>query len=180
MKYRAVVLAAFLVALSGCGSRPRAPAILDEPVYQNDREGFRFLAPPGWTQQTRAELPPGKLEQERLLVVYTQQEADSPADLEVAAVDLPEPTDLTAYVSAAPHGVKHWRLMGKPETVKINGVSGVRTVLTGQQGSRTMTKEVVTFRRGERVFLFTGFYVPSDSKSRDAVRQAVGGVMWKG
>src|SRR5262249_26812782 len=151
---------------------------LDEPVYQNDREGFRFLAPQGWTQHTRAELPPGKLEQERLLVAYKQRETDSPADLEVAAVDLPEPSDLTAYLAAASHGVRQWRLVTKPETVQINGVSAVRTAFTGQQGSLNMTKEVVSFRRGDRVFLFTGFYVPSDSKARDALRQAVGSVMW--
>jgi hypothetical protein len=179
MKFHAVLLAAGIVVLSGCGSRPRAPAILDELVYQNDREGLRFLAPQGWTQHTRAELPAGKLEQERLLVAYRQQEPDSPADLEIAAMDFPESKDLTAYLAAASHGVKQWRLAGKPETVQINGVTGVRTILTGQQGSMNITKEVVSFRRGERVFLFTGFYAPSDSKARDAVRQAVGSVMWK-
>jgi hypothetical protein len=180
MKYHAVLLAACALVAAGCNDRPRAPAILDEPVYQNDREGFRFLAPQGWTQHTRAELPPGKLEQERLLVAYRQREAGSPADLEVAAVDLPESADLTAYVAAASHGVRQWRLVGKPEQFQVNRVSAIRTTLTGKQGEQLMTKEVVSFRRGERVFFFTSFYAPTDSKSRDALRQAVGSVMWKG
>jgi hypothetical protein len=180
MKCHAVLLAAAVACLTGCNSRPRAPAILDEPVYQNDREGFRFLAPDGWTQHMRAELPTGKIEQERVLVAYKRRAADPPADLEVAAVDFPEQADWSAYLAAASHGTKQWHPAGKPETVQINGVSAVRTVLKGRQGQQDMTKEVVTFRRGERVFLFTGLFAPSDSKAREAVRQAVGSVMWKG
>src|SRR5262249_38896309 len=116
MKRAAVLLAACVLVLPGCGSRPRAPAILDEPVYQNDRQGFRFLAPQGWTQHPRAELPPGKLDKERLLVAYRQRGNEAPAALEVAAVDFPEPSALTAYLAAASHSAKEWRLVGKPET----------------------------------------------------------------
>ena len=36
------------------------------------REGFRFLAPDGWVQRARAELPAGRYEKPELLVAYTR------------------------------------------------------------------------------------------------------------
>src|SRR5262245_64118678 len=78
-----------LLLLLGCAPRPRAPALLDEPVYQNEREGFRFLVPEGWKQYARSEAPPGKGERERLLVLYRRLTPGPEATLEVTRADLP-------------------------------------------------------------------------------------------
>ena len=50
----ALVLA---VAAAGCSDRPRAPRLSNDPVYQNDAIGLRFLAPEGWTIVSRAAAP---------------------------------------------------------------------------------------------------------------------------
>src|SRR2546423_15656230 len=77
------LLALCALLLLGCDSKPRAPALMDDPVYQNDREGFRFLVPDGWKQHARAEVPPGKSEKERLLVQYRRPAEGGEATLEV-------------------------------------------------------------------------------------------------
>ncbi len=70
---RAVLFVGLVLLFSGCRSRPRAPLLRDDPVYQNDREGFRFLAPEGWTQSSRSEVPPGKITKELSLVDYRRK-----------------------------------------------------------------------------------------------------------
>src|SRR5689334_14831576 len=92
--------------LAGCNSRPRAPALRDDPVYQNDREGFRFLAPEGWTQSARTEVPPGKVKTETPLVDYRRTKGEGRAALRVSLADLPESTDLESYLSGPSYGVK--------------------------------------------------------------------------
>jgi hypothetical protein len=64
------VLALALLALAGCQRPPRAPALVNEPVYQDSREGFRFLVPDGSVQEARGEMPPAPVEDERMLVEY--------------------------------------------------------------------------------------------------------------
>ena len=44
------------VLLAGCQPKPKAPALLDEPVFQSD-EGFRFLVPEGWIMAARGNVP---------------------------------------------------------------------------------------------------------------------------
>src|SRR5205807_3959401 len=79
----AVVIVA-LIFLLGRGG-PHAPALRSEPVYNNTREGFRFVAPEGWSQVAKADLPPGPVEKERLLVRY--QAATGGGAMEVTIVD---------------------------------------------------------------------------------------------
>src|SRR5207249_7528635 len=81
----ALLPAGLLVAWlsAGWGSLPRAPALIDEPVYRNAHEGFRFLVPEGWTVHSKGEPPPGRADKERLLVNYQRYGGDKPAQFEV-------------------------------------------------------------------------------------------------
>jgi hypothetical protein len=172
-------LAALAFLLAGCGARPRAPALQSGPLYQNEREGFRFLAPEGWVQRARAELPAGPFEREELLVAYSRV-SDRPASFEVSLADLPEGADLRKFLTAAPSEGVRWRAKGAPEPVTVNGVSAKRFALAGGAGKGEQVKEVVAFRRGGRVYFFAGVFAAGDPATRDEVRRAVNTVVWKG
>jgi hypothetical protein len=148
----------------------------DEAVYQNDREGFRFRVPQGWMQHAKSDLPPGKVNKEHLLVSYRR--SSKPASLEVSLADLPESADLATYLAGPSFGAKHWRKNSTEEEVESQGMQGVRFTFTGAAGKTEMTKEVVVFRRGERVYFFTGLFAPGDRQSRDEIRHAVAGTTW--
>ena len=168
------------VLLSGCSShKPQAPDLRDEPVYENSREGLRFLAPEGWTQHARASLPPGKVETERLLVGYRRREEGKPAQLEVSRTDLPESTKLTEYLSGPAFGERRWKARGRPEEFEINGASAVRSIFLAGAGKDEQVREVVSFRRGERCYFFSGLYSAGDTKAREEIRRSVGSVIWK-
>jgi hypothetical protein len=163
----------------GCSSEPQAPVLRNEPVYQNDTEGFRFLTPAGWQQHAKVNVPPGKLDKERLLVQYVRLSSEKGASLDVSMVDLPPTADLTAYLAGPSGGAKSWSLKRPIEPVLINGVRGERITLTSRVSNEETTKEVVAFRRGERVYLFTAYFAASDSKARDQVRRTVESTVWK-
>jgi hypothetical protein len=176
------VLALLLVGagfLAGCGPRPRAPAIEDDPVYTNESEGFRFRVPEGWHQSAHAVLPPGRLEKERLLVQYRRSDPGRQATLEVAAADLPPSTDLPAYLSEPAYGAEKWRVVAGPQRVEAGAVEGTRYDLTARVGSDDMTREVVAFRRGERVFFFTALFLSKDPDAREQFRRSLGRLVWK-
>jgi hypothetical protein len=170
------VLAALLL---GCGSRPRAPVLRDDPVYQNDREGFRFLVPEGWKQHARTDAPPGKYPRDLLLVEYKHFAGGKGAMLQVSLADLPEATDLSTFLASPSFGVKEWKRAGSEEPLEVGGVSGVRLAFTGRLARQEMTREVVAFRRGERVYFFTGFFPRGDTEARDQIRRAVASTLWK-
>jgi hypothetical protein len=166
-------------ALAGCNSRPHAPALDNTPVYQNDREGFRFMVPEGWSQGVRADVPEGKTEKERVLVVYRHPSASRVAVLEVTLADLPEATDLNTLLVEASHGVSHWRLIMGPESVEVNGPLARRWAFSGRAGKDEWVKEIVAIRRGERTYFFCGLFAPTDTTARDQVRRAVGSIIWR-
>lgn len=169
-----------VLVVAGCTERPRAPVLRDDPVYQNDREGFRLLAPDGWQQHMRGELPPGKVSKERTLVEYQRTSGTSAASFRVSAIDLPDSANLAAYLSSTPlFGVSKWRVTATTKEVKVGTASGTRYDLTGRSGSEEMALEVVAVRRGERVYLFTSLYAPRDLEVRSQMRQTVAGVVWK-
>jgi hypothetical protein len=174
-----ILALAGLAWLAGCNAGPRAPVLKDEPVYQNDREGFRFLVPPGWIQRAKGELPPGRLTRESLLVHYARPDAGPAALLEVTAADLPESADLAAEAATPSFGVKSWRVAGPAESIDVGGVPGVRIRCAGTLDGTEMTKEVVAVRRGERVYFFTAMFATADQAARDQVRQAVASTIWK-
>lgn len=169
-------VAAMLVL--GCNSQPQAPVLRNEPVYQNDTEGFRFLAPEGWRQHAKVNAPPEKLDKERLLVQYVGLSSEKGASLDVSMADLPETTDLAAYLAGPSGGVKNWRLKTS-ESVTINGVPAERLIFLGRVGKEEAVKEVVVFRRGERVYFFSAYCASGDTRAQEQVRSAVGSTRWK-
>jgi predicted Zn-dependent protease len=163
----------------GCSSQPQAPVLRNEPVYDNETQGFRFLTPEGWRQHAKVNVPPGKLEKERLLVQYVRLSAEKGASLDVSMADLPATTDLTAYLAGPSGGVKSWRPKPPIESITINGVPADRFTFTGRVGKEDTTKEVVTIRRGERVYFFMAYFASTDGKAREQVRRAVESTIWK-
>ena len=166
------------LGIRGCAYRPHAPVLRNEPVFQSSREGLRFNVPDGWIQHTRADIPPGKVDKERLLVAYRQSE-DAPigADLEVSLIDLPPDADLAAYLAAASHGAARWQSAGKPEELSMNGEAALRYVFTASRDR--MFKEAVVFRRQERVYFFVGLFAASDKQARQQIRRAIESVTWR-
>jgi hypothetical protein len=165
--------------LAGCGETPQAPPLRDDPVYQNDSEGFRFLAPEGWRQQYRRDVLPGKEERERMLVEYRATASPTAVgSLRVSRADLPPSADLAALVSAPSHSVERWAPAGEPEETKVGGQKAVRYSFTGRAGKGRLAKEVAAVRRGERVYLFTVIFDPKDNDARDVLRRVVSSVIW--
>ena len=72
----------------------------DAPVYQNNREGFRFLVPDNWTQDASTMLPRGPLDKEELLTRYRMRTAGPGASLEVLCFDLPKGDVMLYYPEA--------------------------------------------------------------------------------
>jgi hypothetical protein len=166
-------------AVGGCGGRPHAPPLKDEPVYQNSKEGFRFLVPEGWTQVARAEVPPGEATQELMLVEYKLLNAERPAGLSITLIDLPESSDLVTHLCGPALGSESWRLQRAPESMSLNGAPAQRFCLTNSNAKDASMREVVVFRRGGRVYLFTGIFAMSDARAAAEVRRAVESVVWK-
>jgi hypothetical protein len=174
-----VMMGSTLLLASGCTNKPRAPVLSDDPVYQNNHEGFRFLAPEGWTQSTRSDFPSGRRDKETSLVAYRRETGQFPADFRVSFIDLPPLADLAAFVAQKSYGVAQWTQVGAPKQVSVGKATGTRYILSGQAGKEKKIKEVVCLRRGERVYLFTGMYEASDSEARDQLRRVVDSIIWK-
>lgn len=170
----AVLLA---VLLAGCTPKPKAPALVDEPVFQSD-EGFRFLVPEGWIMAARGNMPSGSLDKERLVVQFRRAVGDSQATLEVSAADLPEDADLKEYLSGPSFSTKHWDPAGKAEKMEAGGRPGSRYRFTAVIGGAKLAKEVTAFRRGRRVYFFTLLFAPADATAPEQIRRAIGHVVW--
>ena len=163
---------------AGCADRPRAPALTNDAVYEDDRAGLRFVVPDGWVMGLRAVAPPGRLAKPTPLVRYRPPAADRPADLELIAADLPETEDLGKYLAGYQPGGKTWAAAGPPTPVTANGAAATRYeyATADKVGLR---REVTAFRRGERVYFFLTTYGKADTASRDQVRLAIESVVWK-
>src|SRR5437879_13136569 len=94
----ATACALFFGLMHGCDSGPRAPALLNEPVYTNMQEGFRFVVPEGWKIHGRAEFPAKQMKEEHMLVEYRQRRDRKTLTLLVTMVDLPEDTPVSEHV----------------------------------------------------------------------------------
>jgi hypothetical protein len=175
---RSRLAALALLALAGCRPGPRAPALHDEPVYQNGREGFRFLVPEGWTQHALGNPPAGPAAQEEMLVEYQFLTSEKPAVLRVALIDLPPADRVEAYLarSLAADG---WREKSPADACEVDGVAGTHAVFVQSKGTEETTREVFAFRRGGRVYLFSGIYASADAPARQQTRRAVESLRWK-
>ena len=127
-----------------------------------------------------AEAPPGRLEQEALLVEYKLLNADRPAALRLTLMDLPEAAPVESYLAAALPSAEGWQRAGKTEPVEVQGRQGTRITFTLRQDKGQTIREVVAFRRGERVYFFTGVFDTSDTNARQQIRRVVESVEWKG
>jgi len=168
----------FLVAL-GCSRQPQAPVLRNEPVYENETEGFRFVTPEGWQLHAKVDEPPGKLDKERLLVQYVRLGSEKGASLDVSMADLPPTTDLAHYLAGPSGGAKSWHLKSPAESMRVGGVPAERFLFTGRMVKEDAIKEVVAIRRGERVYFFTAYLAPGDTKAQQQVRRTVESTLWK-
>jgi hypothetical protein len=166
-----------VAVLLGCQPKPKAPALIDEPVFQSD-EGFRFLVPEGWLMSARANVPSGPLEKERLLVQYRRTGGDNLATLEVSVMDLPEDTDMVKYLSAPSFSAHQWKQTGKAESMEAGGAQGTRFRFRAPIKGGELAKEVTVFRRGGRVYFFTVLFSPKDAPAAEQVRRSLGSLVW--
>ena len=173
-----LLVSAVLIA-AGCSRSPSAPALGDTPVYQNNREGFRFLVPENWTQVASGVLPRGELEGEVLLVKYRMRTAGKGALLEVLCFDAEKYPDLQKYHAEPSHGSKNWKLDEPPETMDINGTNAERLIFSTEVNKQAMVKEIVAYRREQRVYSFIGLFWASDIKAREQLRRAVDSIIWR-
>ena len=98
------------------------------------------------------------------------------ADMTVVCVDLPGGSDPGQYLIDHPIGSERWTL-APGQAVTVNGVSAMRYDLSARSARKgELRREVTTFRRGDRVYFFMATFAPSDTPSRDKVRQAVASV----
>jgi hypothetical protein len=178
--WQAGAIAVLAWLLAGCSSGPRPPELRQgEAVYHDEREGFHFRPPAGWTQQARAERLADEAANECLLVKYKRSSQDKLAFFQVSVIDLPPMKELTSFLAERSPG-KQWRRSSKPEVVEVNGISGFRQTFTGQWDRTKMVKHEVAVRWGARVFFFAGTFPASDAEAEQLVRQAVAGVVWDG
>jgi len=168
-----------LTLLGGCTTRPHAPALSDEAVYQNTQEGFRFLAPEGWTQYAKREYPPGRVDKEHLLVAYRGGGSTKPAALEVSRIDLPTNTDLAKYFAGPSHGSNLWLPEASGEKLEVDGIPGSRFAYTTILNKEPTMKEITAFWRQDRLYFFTAVFLTSDAKAREELRRSVSSVLWK-
>jgi len=174
-----VLLGAVFTAV-GCNSRPHAPALLNEPIYQDDQAGFRLEIPDSWIIYAKSNLSRGEpLPEERKLVGYRLTRADKPAMFEISCMDLAESADLTAYFTRHGAGPSSWRREGTPESITLGTMPAQRLVFVTGAGTGTERKEVVAVRIGTRTYFFTLVSAPSDVETRDSVRRRLAGITWK-
>src|SRR5262245_60271828 len=100
---RQIRLLALLAMIAGCSDRPRAPALRNDPVYENTSAGIRFMVPAGWTQQAKSEPSSKPANTEQLLVRYTGPRSPIPATFEVTYQDVDDSDDLQALLAAPSH-----------------------------------------------------------------------------
>jgi hypothetical protein len=166
------------VVCAGCGSKPRAPALSDDPVYQNAQEGFRFLPPEGWQMRSRAEVHPDKLSREMQLVEYKRFTHEKPASFTVSMDDISPARGLADCLQERKIAPGTWRLHAPVESLTVSGLKAARAVFRATVDGEPTVTEIVAVRRGERVYFFTGVYPEDDARAREQVRKAVASAAW--
>jgi hypothetical protein len=166
------------LAVAGCTERPKAPPLVNETVYQNDKIGLRFAAPDGWSLASRADLPATPLPKPTVMAAYHLSKGGNLSTLEVLAADLPDGADLGNVVVEHRIGGAAWVLKPPAEAVTVNGAEATRYVLTRMVGRGEVRREATAFRRGGRVYFFIITFAYGDAASRDAARDSVKSVTW--
>lgn len=176
-QWRASPILLFIFVI-GCSQGPKAPPLEDGPVFYDRQEGFRFLVPDGWKQSVHALVPPGRLEDERIIVEY-HLPTEKAASFAVTCADINPSLKLDDYVATHVPGGAHWKLTGPGQPCRIQDVPAERMMLTGHpQGPEPYTREVLAFRRGDRVYFFTGIFATSDKAAAEQVHQTNESIIW--
>lgn len=169
-----------ILLIASCSRGPVAPELRDSPVYRNSQEGFRFLVPDTWTQSASANLPVGNLETELFLVRYNVRSPESNAQVQVLCYqDLSGQDDLVKHHQLPSFGIQQWTLKDGPSKQAVGGSEGTWLYLTGRTQGREMGKEVLCFRRGDRVYSFVGIFWTTDDKARQSMHRAFQSVIWE-
>lgn len=181
MTHGPVVLALTCVlAAAGCTSRPRAPALHAESVYQDESEGFRFEPPRGWNMTVRSAFPAGQpVTQQRKLVEYKFANPVNPASLTVSRLDTTEAIDLLAHFAAKATGPDAWRPVKPVSTVTIDGMPGQTVSLASGVGTKAQIMDITAFQRNGRHYFFMLLCHPDDRSAREAGRRAIATLNWK-
>ncbi len=164
--------------LSGCDSRPAAPALRDAPVYRSATEGFRFRVPEGWTQTANSALPPGDIPKEIFLARYRVQSPEGGASLQVLGRNDLAADALTEHFQKPAFGVPSWKVVEPLHTITVGDVPAERLVLSGVLHGKTMMQHVTCFHRRGRLYAFVGLYWQTDPTVRQQVERAVESVLW--
>jgi hypothetical protein len=168
------------ILIVGCNSRPRAPALVTDSVYQNDQEGFRFEVPDGWIIHAKTTLPSGvPVTKEKMLVAYRRPHPKRMAVMEVACVDLPEDADLTLQLIGKRTDADAWKQSAQPDAASVGDLPGKRFYFSKMGRDYQLNKEVVAVRRGGRFYFFVLVATPEDLTARDEIRRVIAGVTWK-
>ncbi len=175
----ALGLAACLAAAPGCQDRPRAPALANETVYQNDAVGVAFVTPEGWTLYAKTTLPPGKLDRPIRLTAYGHAADKFHAEFELYAAEAPPGSDLLAYLATHKLGPEAWTAVGQPTAETVRGVAATRYVQAGVKADAKMRREIVAFPRGDRQFFLCVTHHVDDTQALDQARKSVESVTWK-
>ena len=166
------------VCLGGCSERPEAPELRDAPVYENAREGFRFMVPDGWTQTASSILPPGNLDGDAFLARYRVKSPEAGSTLQIECFQENEPANLQEYHTGPSYRVNRWEPASEPETLTLGGREAQRMVFEATMDGRQVSKEVVCFRKGNRVYSFVGLFSSTDENARQQIQRAVASVTW--
>jgi len=168
-----VILTILLPA--GCDhQKPRAPALGDEPVYTNSRDGLSFLAPAGWTQWSKSDAPPEVSDKDRVLVSY-RSPPDAGTEFDVSRADLPDSADLAVRLALPSHNSgSAWQPAGKPEAAKVGDQDATRFTFACKE----LVKESTVVRHGGHVYFFTVVSPKADEASRRQIRALVAEARW--
>ena len=175
----ALLFVGCVTLLGGCQETPRAPALANETVYQNDTIGLVFVTPEGWSLYAKTSLPPGALNRPIRLTAYTRSVDKFHAEFELYAVDVPPSQDVLEYLGTHKIGPDTWTPKGKPTPETINGVPATRSILAGVKVSTKMRREIIAFPRGDRQFLIVFTHHDADTQSRDQAQKAIESIKWK-
>lgn len=175
----AIPLACALAA-AGCTSRPRAPALHGESVYLDDREGFRFEPPTGWSMTARTALPADEpVTRQRKLVEYKFANPANPASFTVSRIDAPDDLDLLTHLGANRPGPEGWRVLKPLAPISVDGVPGQSVVLTSGAGAKALVRDITAFHRNGRHYFFVLLANADDASARAAGRRAIASLSWK-
>lgn len=175
--HRLLFVALGLVVV-GCGRGPRAPELIDSPVYQNTSEGFRFRVPEGWTQTASSNLPPGDFEGENFLVRYLVQSPEGGSTLQVLCFVDGNSTNLEEHNAEPSFGVQDWKITTPSAPSEVGDMPAERITYEGTLQGKTMHKEALCVRRGNRVYEFVGLYFDGDDKAQQSIERALASLVW--